>query len=72
MYYNQTMSEQHGFIVRRRPRSYQVTDSQALLKEANEACGIQKGMKRSDLVKAMTECIPKFYRERREQNGQSD
>ena len=57
-------------IVKHRPRSYPLNHQQLLFKEAVESCNIRKGMSRSELVEAMTNCIPEFYRKWREQNVQ--
>ncbi len=37
-----------------------------MFKEANEYCGIHKGMKREELVDKMRNCIPEFYQMVRE------
>lgn len=64
------MPEQR-FIVRRRPGSYPLNPQQALMREANETCGIRKGISRAELVKQMRECIPQFYRQKREESASS-
>lgn len=43
-----------------------MTPQQILLREANEACGIVKGISRRDLVDKLRNCLPEFYRARRE------
>ena len=53
-------------IVKRRPSPYPLTERQQLMKEAAIECGIVKGISRADLVKAMKECIPEFYRKKKE------
>ncbi len=55
-----------GFVLSIRPRRYKTTKQQSTMREAAKACGIEKGITRRDLVKAMTECIPEFYRKKRE------
>ena len=57
------------FIIRKRPKKYAASPQQILFSEAAKACGIRKGMKRSELVKAMKTCIPKFYEDYR--NGRN-
>lgn len=55
-----------GVHVSRRPRAYQRTPQQEVMREAVAHCGIRKGMSREDLRHAMHVCIPDFYRQRRE------
>ena len=43
-----------------------MTPQQLLLREANEACGIRKGISRTELVDKLRNCLPEFYRARRE------
>jgi hypothetical protein len=50
-----------GFVLSQRPKKYQTLPQQEKLKQACEACGIRKGMKREELVKAMKECIPQQF-----------
>ena len=56
-----------GFVLSVRPRRYKTTKQQELLKDAAKACGIEKGITRAELVRAMKECIPKYYEEIRGQ-----
>lgn len=58
-----------SFIVRSRPRSYQMTEQQVAFREAAVACGIKKGITRADLLDKMRNCLPEFYRQRRESSG---
>jgi hypothetical protein len=63
------------FYVRKRPAKYPLTQHQLDLINASKECGVKKGMKRAELVKAMTECVPEKYREvkeRRENAEKSD
>jgi hypothetical protein len=55
-----------GFVLSLRPRRYKTTAQQKRVSEAAEACGIKKGITRRELVKAMTECIPEYYRKKKE------
>ncbi len=63
----QKTNSKAGFVLQQRPRSYSLTPQQKIFQEAREACGIQKGMSREKLVKAMKECIPEYYRKRKEE-----
>ena len=56
-------------ILRKRPKPYQLQEQHALVQEANEFCGIKKGISRADLVDKMRNCIPEFYKLRREEEG---
>lgn len=51
------------FYVRKRPAKYPLTQHQQDLIQASKECGIVKGIKRGELVKAMTECVPDKYKE---------
>ncbi len=55
-----------GFVIGSRPREYARTPQQLRLARASEACGIRKGMSRDALVRAMTECIPEYFRKEKE------
>jgi hypothetical protein len=57
------------FYVRRRPREYPLTQHQQDLIEASKSCGIVKGMKRADLVKAMTECLPQYFEQKKKKEN---
>ncbi|MDD5547085.1 MAG: thioredoxin family protein [Candidatus Omnitrophica bacterium] len=35
------------------------------MKDAAEACGIRKGMTRSELLEKMNTCVPEFYKQRK-------
>jgi hypothetical protein len=59
----QKTQEHKLFIVRKLPKVYPLTDHQLQVKEVFEQCGIKKGMKRSELIKAMSECVPEKWRE---------
>ena len=56
------------FILRARPKSHAPTRQQLLIKEAAAHCGIRKGMTRKELVNGMRECIPKFFKDKREES----
>ncbi|MBU2052525.1 hypothetical protein KKH13_04950, partial [Patescibacteria group bacterium] len=53
-------------VSRSRPCEYPATPQQLLMREASQACGIQKGISRADLMTKMKTCIPEFYRKLRE------
>jgi len=54
-------------IVKKRPRSYPMLHQQTLMQEACAACGIQKGITRAELVDRMKNCLPEFYRKKKEE-----
>jgi hypothetical protein len=63
------MSGGHGgFVLGQRPKRYKTLPQQERMREACEACDIRKGMKRVELVKAMKECLPEYYKKQREEN----
>lgn len=52
-----------GYYVAGLPRPYPINAPQRRVKEAAKACGIRKGMGKSDLMTKMKDCIPgKFGR----------
>jgi hypothetical protein len=55
-----------GFVLSSRPRRYKTTPQQKRVSEAAEHCGIKKGITRAELVDAMTNCIPEYFKEVRE------
>lgn len=56
-----------GFVISRRPRRYKTTQPQLDFKDAAKFCGIEKGISRTDLQDRMRNCIPKFFKDLREQ-----
>jgi hypothetical protein len=54
------------FYVRKRPAKYPLTQHQKDLIEASKECGVRKGMKRAELLIAMTECIPSYFQKKKE------
>jgi hypothetical protein len=56
-----------GLVVGSRPRRYPTTESQKRIAEAAKTCGIVKGISRDELVKAMKECVPAFFRKEKEE-----
>jgi len=56
--------EKTRFILKQRPRSYDLTPQQVVFREALAECGIKKGISRHQLVESMRDCIPEFYRRR--------
>ena len=55
-----------GFVLSLRPRRYRTTEQQETMREAAKVCNITKGITRRELVDKMVNCIPEFYRKRRE------
>ena len=47
-----------GIIVSMKPRPYPITSQQKKVREAARACGIKKGIKKTELMTAMKDCIP--------------
>ncbi len=56
---------QPGFSVHRLPSSYKLTTQQQMMKDAAQACGIKKGMSRSELLEAMSNCVPQFFKQQK-------
>lgn len=57
-------------VARHLPRAYPATSQQMRMREAHQACGIQKGMGKAELMLKMKTCIPEWYRKLREgENG---
>ena len=57
-----------GFVLSLRPRRYKTTKQQNTMREAAKSCGIEKGITRKKLVKAMTECLPQYFAKKREES----
>lgn len=47
-----------GFVLAFRPGPYPLTSQQKKVKEAAKACGITAGISKSDLQRAMKDCLP--------------
>jgi len=47
-----------GYYIASRPRPYPKTSQQRKVGEAAKACGIKAGISKSELQKAMKDCIP--------------
>lgn len=58
-----------GFVLGKRPKHYKMLPQQERMREAAEACNIKKGISRAELVKAMKECLPEYYRKKKEEKG---
>lgn len=56
----------HGWVVTRRPRSYQPTKQQEVFRDVLKVCGIEKGVPKARLQQQMRECIPEVYRRLKE------
>ena len=52
----------HGLYLASFPRPYPKTSQQKKIGEAARACGIKAGIKKSDLMTAMKDCIPTKFR----------
>lgn len=63
--------QKRGLSVHLRPKSYPITTAQKNLQRCNETCGIKKGMTRAELVKAMKECVPEYYRRLKEKENET-
>jgi hypothetical protein len=57
-----TKSNAPEFILKKAPCSYPATPQQVKMKAVAKACGIQKGMKKSDLMTIMKECVGPIMR----------
>ena len=60
-----------GIELRSRPRSYRMTEQQHRFREALEHCQIRKGITRRELVSAMKNCVPAYFRELKRQGDVS-
>ena len=52
-----------GLLLRLRPKRYLRTSQQQKMTDALNSCGIKKGITKFELMKAMKECIPQFFKE---------
>jgi hypothetical protein len=46
-----------GFYIASRPRPYPLTSQQRKVRDAAKDCGIHKGITKSELQRAMVECV---------------
>lgn len=46
-----------GYYIASLPRPYPMTSQQRKVKDVADTCGIKKGISKSDLQKAMKECV---------------
>lgn len=53
--------------MRRRPKSYTMTDQQHVMREVAEICGIKKGISRDELVDKMINCVPEAWKKLKEE-----
>lgn len=51
-----------GVIISMRPRPYPKTSQQKRVAAAAEKCGIKSGIKKSELMTKMKDCIPKEFK----------
>ena len=50
-----------GWVLASLPRPYPLTPQQKKIRDVAKGCGIKKGMSKSELQKAMVDCVgPKF------------
>ena len=54
------------YTVKNRPRRYMATPQQHRVLEAAEFCGIKKGISRRELRDKMINCLPQYYKDRKE------
>ncbi len=52
-----TTKQHGGMVLSAYPRPYPITSQQKKVRDAAKACDIHKGMKRSDLVDKMVNCM---------------
>lgn len=52
-----TTTDHHAFVLSKYPRHYPKTSQQKKVAEVAKTCGIKKGMKRSELVTKMIDCV---------------
>jgi len=53
------------FSVKKRPKEYSELPQHRLFKEALKHCGITKGITKAELQEKMANCIPQFFREKK-------
>jgi hypothetical protein len=58
-----------GFVLGKRPKHYKILPQQTKMQEAAKACNIVKGISRAELVKAMTECIPNYFKSEKQKTA---
>lgn len=58
-----------GFVLSLRPRKYKTTKQQSAISEAAKVCGITKGITRAELVDKMRNCLPEYFKNKREKDG---
>lgn len=56
-----------GLFVVNAPRSYDRLPQQEKFKKAIEFCGIKKGMKKTELMTAMKDCLPQYFKDAKDQ-----
>lgn len=52
-----------GFVVQRRPKSYELTPQQQKMRRVVHECGIEKGIGRKELREKMINCVGPRMRE---------
>ena len=62
----------NGFMVKRRPGKYKITESQEVMRQIVQKCGIKKGIKKAELQKMMKECVGPKMREYYSKETQND
>ncbi len=61
-----------GFILSKRPKAYKLLPQQQKFLEVIEACGIRKGITRSELVDKMKNCVPQYYAQMKDENKEGE
>lgn len=55
-----------GYQLKQRPKQYPMTRQQRVFIRALSFCGIKKGISKADLMDKMRNCIPEYFRSKRD------
>jgi len=55
-----------GYQRKQRPRQYPMTRQQGKFVKALKFCGIVKGISKADLMDKMRNCLPEYFRSKRD------
>jgi len=55
-----------GYQLKQRPRQYSATPQQERFVKALRFCGIKKGITKAELMDKMRNCLPEYFRSRRD------
>lgn len=55
-----------GYQLKQRPKKYSGLPQQQKLIDASKFCGIKKGISKRELMDKMVNCIPRYFKERKD------